>query len=320
MKVENSNNTNKPKLSEIPLDIFKKLELCFTGRHTIGWGEFNFGKYNNQKVLVKNIPSKDVFGQNENVDIPYSALNSQVAELIFKHGDPQGKVAEYILMEYGSNILVCSPSFIKEGEELIEGADILDSEHQGLSRIAPNDVIIMIEDIKKQLTKRNVPLEDILNIEKQFIKDCFKNNFIGMWDPKNSNWGILYGGRLKTRLAPSYDFDLSFNIPVKFAPTEPKRVVDYYENYKNKFESGKILTDFVDVMNKKYDWFLAFLDDFSHKMDSFDLVKELEENKGITICQEQKEYYFSFIKSQNQLLKMLITQINEQNIDEKIHE
>lgn len=288
------------------------------GNFSREWVIFNNGLFGKRPTLIKYIGgnqkgSKGLeFLNDQNFNIPFIALNPLIAEIISKTGDPNAQVAEYFLARQNNEIFICSPSFKEDDEEIIEGSDLLKSQHQALRRINPEDVIIMVSDIIEQLQIRKIPNELIDKIVMQFLKDCFKNAYMEMFDPHNTNFGILYSGIGVARIAPLYDLDLGLNVPYIYSPDIESHVLEDIVNIMKKIKSPNFLPNYISTIGKKYTWFDCWVKGFVNNIRDIDLGKILLEEKQIELKPEQISHYMDFIKSQNAIIDQYFLRVSGQ--------
>lgn len=250
------------------------------GNFSLGWVEFYRGmldgKFDGKEVLIKTIPGENlnksslVYPNKENFEIPYIALNSLVSELICNVGDDETKAAEYFLAKQNERLLICTPSFKKQDEQLVDGNDLMKIGHKSLKRAYPNDVLILANDISEELMRRRVPREDIRNIIIQYIKDSFKNAYLGIYDPNNDNFGVLLSKSGHARIAPVYDLDLGLNVPFEYKDDVDPEFKEFHENYLKTINSPNYLAKYVSTVQKKFPWFEDWVERFMQKTKHID--------------------------------------------------
>ena len=302
---------------EIDESMYEPIESTNLGVFSRGWVRFNKGLFQGKTTLIKNVGkykgSRTVdFVNVGNYEIPFIALNPLIAESLSKLGDPKGEVAEYYLVKQNGELLICSPSFIDDTEELIEGTDILKHEHQRLSRLNPEDVIIMVSDIIEQQRKRKVPQEVIDENIKQFLKDCFKNAYMEMIDSHNSNFGMLYAGIGRARTAPIYDLDVGLNVPFEYIPDIDPLIKNVISGNKAMMSSDDFLPNYIATIGKKYTWFDSWVKGFINNLRDIDLGRILLEEKQVEIGPEQIKHYMDFIKSKNAIIDKYFLRVSGQ--------
>ena len=282
------------------------------GNFSIGWVKFNNGLFDGRETLLKNIAGEDpeksslIYPNDENFDIPYIALNPLVSEIICNTGDKETKAAEYYLAKQDGKLLVCSPSFKKPGEELINGNDLMKIGHRSLKRANPYDVLTIANDITEELTRRNIPKEEIRNIVIQYIKDSFKNAYLGIYDSNNDNFGVLLSKDGHARIAPIYDLDLGLNVPFKYKDNVDQEFKEKHEEYMKTLNNPNYLAKYISTMQKKFYWFEDWVEQFMQNTKHIDFKKQLSEQKDIDVPDEQIKHYTDFINERNgQLQKYL---------------
>ena len=266
-------------------------------------------KYSADKV---NDDKPIIFLNDDKFDIQFVALNPLIGEIICKKGEPSAKVAEYYLVKQDDEIYICSPSFKSESEELIEGVDILKPEHKYLRIAKPEDVLIMVSDIIENLIRRKVPQNQIDIIVDQFLKNCFKKAYIGIHDQNNENFGILYRGIGDASIAPLYDLDLGFNVPMEFNPNIDMKLKTILDSIINTLKSPNFLPNYISTIGKKYTWFDCWVKGFVNNIRDIDLGKILLEEKQIELKPEQISHYMDFIKSQNAIIDQYFLRVSGQ--------
>lgn len=310
---------------EINDEMFEKIDDENNGHFSVGWVRFKEGSieiFEGKNVLIKFVPGYQpdekyvFFPINPNFNIQLSAINSLVAEIVSQVGDKKGSTANYFLVKKGDRVFICTPSFKSKDEDLIEGKDILKPEHKNLTRANPYDVLVMKEDLRNALELRKIPSNQIEEIINQFIKDCFKCAYMGMWDKNNANWGILYKGIARARIAPLYDLDIGFNIPIEYGERLAEWLKKYFDCYKTKLMSGEYIKEYTSVIHNsgKFPWFINWVKEWIDNLSNIDLEQLLKEKKGIDIQPEQLQHYRSFFESQNKAICEQI-EILESNLE-----
>lgn len=274
------------------------------------WVLFKRGKYQGKNVLIKeplsNRTRKDAFRflKSKTLNIQLDELNCLVAEIISLAGDPNGKCAEYFLAKENDDVYICTPSFIKDGEELISGKDLLPEEHRTLSRVNPDEALTIAEDLETNLMRRKLGKDITEKCKIQALKDSFKLAYLGMFDPNNSNWGILYdGAERNVRYAPLYDLDLCLNIPFIYEEDITQERRETTSKYMEELLSGEYIRRYIDIFSSENSWFDEFLFDFYQGVSNLDIKRELLERKGISIDEEALRHYQKFLTIQNNVIQ-----------------
>ena len=291
---------------------YDNIESDKKGNFSLGWVKFNTEPFKGKEVLLKNIPGEDpsksslIYPNKENFEIPYIALNSLVSELICNTGDDKAKAAEYYLAKQDGKLLICSPSFRKEDEELIEGNDRMKIGHRGLKRANPYDVLTIANDITEELTRKNIPKNEIRDIIVQYVRDSFKNAYLGIYDSNNDNFGVLLSRSGHARIAPIYDLDLGLNVPFEYKDDVDPEFKKSHEEYVKTLYAPNYLSKYISTMQQKFYWFEDWAEEFMQNLKHIDLKKQLSEEKGLDIPDEQVKHYTDFIDDRNgQLQKYL---------------
>lgn len=189
------------------------------------------------------------------------------------------------------------------GEELIEGVDLLSKDHQKLKRANPQDAILIAGDIRTQLEKRKVPTQTIDQIIVQFIKDCFKLAYMEMFDRHNTNYGILYAGLHKARIAPLYDLDLGFRPTVEFVPDIDTLNQEKICQDMREMTLPDYLPNYIETINKVFPWFANWVKLWTKRLSCIDLETILVKDDGIKLEPGQIEYYMEFISEKNTIIE-----------------
>ena len=109
-------------------------------------------------------------------------------------------------------------------------------------------------------------------------------------------------GKEMAQIAPLYDLDWSLNAPINYRylgifPEED-------QNRIKRFCEGQVLQQYMRVFGEQFDWFNDFAKEFARNVQSMDLRKELQEQKGITtVHEEQLQHYQAFIQQQNNIIQ-----------------
>ena len=289
------------------------------GNFSLGWVNFHNGLFDRRETLIKSIPGEDpnksslIYPNKENFDIPYIALNPLVSELICKTGDSEGEVAEYFLAKQRGRLLICTPSFKKTDETLINVNDLMKIGHKNLKMANPNDVLRLANDISEELIRRRVPKENIRNIIVQFLKDGFKKAYLGIFDPNNDNSCVLISKFGTARSGPLYDLDLGLNVPFEYKDNVDPEFKEFNENYLKTINSPDYLAKFVSTIQRKFPWFEDWVERFMQNTKHIDLKKQLSEKKGIDVPDEQIKHYTDFINERNGQLQKYLYETRYEN-------
>lgn len=155
----------------------------------------------------------------------------------------------------------------------------------------------------EELKRRGIPESQINEITMQFIKDCFKIAYMELYDDHNTNWGILYGGIGKARIAPLYDLDTGLNVPFEYKETMNPTFKSFFENYIKKIKDPNYITHYTSVIGKKHKWFEGWVGKFVNSIEKMDLNSLLSKQKGIKVPPEEIEHYTSFFKNRNSQIR-----------------
>lgn len=274
------------------------------------WILFKSGKYHGKNVLIKvplsNRTRKDAFKfkKSKTLNIQLDELNCLVAEIISLAGDPNGECAEYFLAKEDDDVYICTPSFIKNGEELISGKDLPPEEHKKFSRVNPDEALVIAKDLEINLKRRRLAKNIIEKCKIQALKDCFKLAYLGMFDPNNSNWGILYDGAERSaRYAPLYDLDLCLNIPFSYEENITPERREKTSKYMEELLSGEYIRRYIEIFSSTNSWFDEFVLSFYQGVSNLDFKRELLDRKGISIEEEALSHYQEFLMIQNNAIR-----------------
>ena len=197
--------------------------------------------------------------------------------------------AEYYLVSKINFDYILSPSFLKDGDELILG-----------SSLSPNnefDVNNIIYNLKTALTLRKFDNAEIIDVIDSFIKQGFINKFIGNLDEQSRNFGIIVNNRHVT-LAPLFDVDYTFGVcedDLGFCRTvgSSTSLSKYIENFKD------------------HPGFIDWVKDFTNNLNVEQLFVDVEKDTGIVAPKFLQDLYTLFINKQLDLTKKTIDTIEK---------
>lgn len=235
---------------------------------------------NLKKVLIKKLP-EEFYILDEFKERKASSYNILIVPEIAKQFEIA--CAEYFLAGSDVNSRLCiTPSFLEEGEEVIQGDYI--KTLGGNSRISN-----YANDIVKYLRARNVDEDTIHKVEFDFIKQSFFKKFIFHVDDAPRNWGIIKGKDGGIRLTPTFDIDHTCKV--------------YEEIWLSEADNGDTSLEAFMLQYQNYPGFKAFV---KKCMDNFDIDNaflNVEHKHGIKMSNEDRSIYANFFRTQMEIVK-----------------
>ena len=268
------------KISESTLDV---------SRYSTPKGWFMFS--NTNMVLLKNIFG-DVYRNLSREDYLVSKYNP----VLMPHVAKQFKLrsAEYLFATDKKDkrlTYILTPSFLNKQEELIEGNEILENPKE-------LNVSEILNQINKYCKKENINVEEIIDIERTFIKQTIFNKFIKQSDENNGNWGIIKD-TLSARMAPMYDFDCSCEI-------------DKNSKHERKADNGKTELEDILIQYKDEKWLQKYLKEIIEEFNFDKILDIVEEDYNIEIEESIVRRYKEFFKRRIQELGKIYNKIYEE--------
>lgn len=228
-------------------------------------------------------------------------INSLVLpEVIGKFGMPAARY--YVIKsypdepeaDYGYGLI--TPNFvdIENGEELIEGSDIVISK-----KFNPKSRT-MIEGIKEGLSLRKFNADDIAQIEIDALKQIFIGRFIDNKDEMNRNFSVIVNGK-HARIAPMYDFDFCAGNGLRFNRNRERELDNGSSNV------GDFAAEF-----KKYPWFEEWVRTSLDQIDIKEIFQDISLRGGYYFQETTVRRYEEFFERQKeQVLDGLARQKDE---------
>ena len=200
--------------------------------------------------------------------------------------------AEYYLAYEDKANYILTPSFLKDGDELILGCDLTDKDEL--------DMDIILKNVRKSLALRKFNSKEIDAIINALVNQCFVSKFIGNVDELSRNFGIILNNR-HVRLAPFFDLDYTFNIRDDL---EQSRTID------NDPSLRKYIEHFKD-----FPGFITFVRNFINNLDVNKLFESVQNSTGIVVEDSLKNFYTTYINDNISIVKQTL-----RDIDIGVHE
>ncbi len=230
-------------------------------------------------------------GNIEDFDEKIEWYNSILLPCILKQFD-LNHARYFLAIEKGKKFLL-SPSFLKEGERLILGDDILGDAF--LSSKENIGIDEKLEKIKEYLQKKGASTEEIQEVQLEHLKQIFAVKFLGVKNFHAGNWGLIENENGEVvRTCPFMDYE-SACIEMKNEAIDE----DIWENFVLDGKRG--LEDFI----KYYEKFPEFKEFVQEAYKHFSLRKALEDSYEETHCEIDMECVYYYNDFFNQRMKCL---------------
>lgn len=183
--------------------------------------------------------------------------------------------------------------------ELISGTTLVSETSDGHSA-GSFDIRQMLNRIDKNLSLRKFEENEIEQVKRDFLKQCFFSKFCYGQDERNDNWGILLDeGHIK--IAPLYDYEYCFG----------NRRVSKIERYvgDNKTDLSSFIIEFKDE-----EWFQEWVEKSFNNLDMNKAFEDAYQDTNVEISENTRAYYQKLI---NAKIEEVRTAINSLQKNEK---
>ncbi len=209
-------------------------------------------------------------------------------------------------------------NFLYDEETLIQGNSIV-KDNPNKKRIHLDDLLQETDKyIIKYYKKYELPKEELertrIEIRQGLIKQTIFNKIVFNENEANLKWGLIKQADNRLRLAPLYSYDYC-------AGAEP-----IGKTYHRTVRSREDIETFMLEYGKEV-WFRRWIDQYVLKASLNDAIIGMQEETGVTLSEEEKEYYqFLIDKMRAKILsvcelnynKELVKQVQQENLGDKI--
>ncbi len=198
----------------------------------------------------------------------------------------------FLAVEKGKKFLV-SPSFLKEGERLVLGDEILGEDFWNSKENIGIDE--KLEKMEEYLHNKGASAEEIQKVKLEHLKQIFAVKFLGAKNFHSGNWGIIENeDREFVRVCPFMDYESAC---VKYENEEIDD--DGWENCVQDGENG------LDEFIKYYQNFPGFKKFIEEAYQNFNVYKALRDSYDETHCKIDTDcvyYYYDFFEQRMKCL------------------
>ncbi len=198
-------------------------------------------------------------------------------------------------------------NFLKDNETLVRGSSFIKSNPNKL--MLDLDKILEATDkyIKKHYKKYKLSQQDLelarKEIREGLIKQTLFNKIVFNENESNEKWGLIIGEDNKLRLAPLFSYDFCAN--VKTIGKMQHRVVhgnkEYIEDFTLKYSNEP--------------WFKEWIENAVLDLDLDKAIADMEAKTGVTLTDEEKEYYNFAIMEK---MHAKVVNVSDLNYDEQL--
>lgn len=198
-------------------------------------------------------------------------------------------------------------NFLKDNETLVRGSSFIKCNPNRL--MLDLDKILEITDkyVKKHYKKHKLPQQDLESARKEIrqglIKQTIFNKIVFNENESNEKWGLITGEDNKLRLAPLFSYDFCAN--VKTIGRMQHRVVNGNKEY---------IEDFI-LRYSKEPWFKDWIEGTVLDLDLDKAISDMERKTGVTLTDEEKEYYNFAIMEK---MHSKVVNVSDLNYDEQL--
>lgn len=198
-------------------------------------------------------------------------------------------------------------NFLKDNETLVRGSSFIKCNPNRL--MLDLDKILEITDkyVKKHYKKHKLPQQDLESARKEIrqglIKQTIFNKIVFNENESNEKWGLIIGEDNKLRLAPLFSYDFCAN--VKTIGRMQHRVVNGNKEY---------IEDFI-LRYSKEPWFKDWIEGTVLDLDLDKAISDMERKTGVTLTDEEKEYYNFAIMEK---MHSKVVNVSDLNYDEQL--
>lgn len=198
-------------------------------------------------------------------------------------------------------------NFLKDNETLVRGSSFIRSNPKKL--MLDLDRILEATDryIKKHYKKYKLPQQELEAARKEIreglIKQTLFNKIVFNENESNEKWGLIVTDNNRLRLAPLFSYDFCAN--VKTIGKMQHRVVhgnkEYIEDFTLKYSNEP--------------WFKEWIENAVLDLDLDKAVADMEAKTGVTLTDEEKEYYNFAIMEK---MHAKVVNVSDLNYDEQL--
>lgn len=174
-------------------------------------------------------------------------------------------------------------NFLYDEETLIQGNSIIKADPRK-RRISLETILDGVDKyLKKYYKKNKLPQKDLekarREIREGLIKQTFFNKLLFNTNESNEKWGLIIGEDKNLRLAPIFSYDY-------FAGVESVRRTQHRAVQGNREDIESLMLQYSDEY-----WFRTWIERSVLPINFDKAKKEMERITGITLTQEEEEYY-----------------------------
>lgn len=198
-------------------------------------------------------------------------------------------------------------NFLRDNETLIRGSSFIKSNPNKL--MLDLDKILDVTDkyIKKHYKKYKLPQQELEATRKEIreglIKQTLFNKIVFNENESNEKWGLIITDNNRLRLAPLFSYDFCAN--VKTIDKMKHRVVngnrEYIEDFTLKYSNEP--------------WFKEWIESAVLDLDLDRAIADMEEKTGVTLTDEEKQYYNFAIMEK---MHAKVVNVSDLNYDEQL--
>lgn len=199
-------------------------------------------------------------------------------------------------------------NFLRCEETLIQGNSIV-KDNPNKKRVHFESLLETTDKyVKKYYKKNRLPTEEMNKareeIRRGLIKQSLFNKMVFNENEANKKWGLIIGADKRLRLAPLFSYDYCAGI--EMLNKSHHRVIDG-----NREDIESFMLEF-----GKEQWFRDWIRDFVVPLDYEKAVSDMERKTGISLSNEEKEYYSFLINK----MHTKIVDVHDLNYDRELVE
>lgn len=198
--------------------------------------------------------------------------------------------AQYDLVNLDGKKQVISINMLDEAEELTDAANILTNPRE-------KDIEALCRNLCRLIKGKypNLQEADIQRLKEDFLKITIFDKVIGNWDRNPENWGVITSSTGDVRMAPVFDHNNALDSRWYY----DDRNYNYRDMRLNGSHSLDSLLEYCFSNFSNPDEFLEFVENCVGKIDVKKACQDIQEEKRISIPDEEIMYMDSFVSSRS---------------------
>lgn len=202
-------------------------------------------------------------------------------------------------------------NFLRESDDtFIRGTDIFKDSDDKKKVKLENLLEATDKFIKKHYKKHKLPEEEAKvareEIRRELIKQSFFNKYVFNENESNQKWGLVDDGTHRLRIAPLFSFDYCCG-------AEPTKKI-----HRRSVNGKEDIQTFMLKFGKEK-WFRDWITDVVMPSPDLDILTQaMEEDTGVTLAPEEKEYYeFMFGQFKTRVSEVIEVNYNEKELSKR---